>query len=142
MPVNRDQARVIKEWARKASNDLGFAVPALRATPEGFTDAACFHAQQCVEKYRKALLLADGQDVPKTHSIDKLWKLLPEDKRPELSQDERVKLTSYAVTIRYEGANDPTVAEARSAVEIAERVSKEAQRHLARLLGQDQPGPV
>jgi HEPN domain-containing protein len=35
-------------------------------------DAVCFHCQQCVEKYLKALMEELGHTVPKTHFLDHL----------------------------------------------------------------------
>jgi len=35
-------------------------------------DTICFHAQQCVEKYLKALLTSTHTDFPKTHDLIEL----------------------------------------------------------------------
>lgn len=40
-------------------------------------DVVCFHAEQCVEKYLKALLTLKAIDFPKTHNIAELVALLP-----------------------------------------------------------------
>jgi HEPN domain-containing protein len=44
------------EWTQKAEGDLATARRELRACLAPNFDAACFHAQQCAEKYLKALL--------------------------------------------------------------------------------------
>lgn len=55
-------------WAAYAEEDLETAKAALRARkPRLMT--ACFHSQQCAEKYLKALLLTRTSDFPKTHDL-------------------------------------------------------------------------
>jgi HEPN domain-containing protein len=67
------------------------------------TDTVAFHAQQCVEKYLKALLVVDGIDFPRTHSLSVLLDLVEESKRPALTTEEQERLTDYATTTRYPG---------------------------------------
>jgi len=55
-------------WVARAEEDLALARSALRRkTP--LTYGATFHAQQCAEKYLKALLLARHQVFPGTHDL-------------------------------------------------------------------------
>ncbi len=84
----------------------------IRARKRPNYDAACFHAQQAVEKYLKACL--QEADIPfgKTHDLSVLLNLLLplhpllERLRPAL----RV-LSAYAVEFRYPGASaDKSVA--------------------------------
>ncbi|MEG3864862.1 MULTISPECIES: HEPN domain-containing protein [unclassified Microcoleus] len=44
------------EWVDKAEGDFTTALRELRARKSPNYDAACFHAQQCVEKYLMLLL--------------------------------------------------------------------------------------
>lgn len=44
------------EWIIKAEGDFATAQREMRARKDPNYDAACFHAQQCAEKYLKALL--------------------------------------------------------------------------------------
>jgi len=46
----------VRKWILKAENDLKIARDEIQ-TKEPATDAICFHAQQCVEKYLKAFLV-------------------------------------------------------------------------------------
>lgn len=57
MPGRSAAAIVAQEWARKAEGDLRAAAYLLEPRPAQPTDAVCFHAQQCAEKYLKALLV-------------------------------------------------------------------------------------
>ncbi len=55
-------------WAEYAEEDYAMARMALRRK-QPLTHSACFHAQQCAEKYLKALLVAKGEIFPKTHDL-------------------------------------------------------------------------
>lgn len=67
--------------------------------------AAAFHAQQCVEKAAKGLLVFHGLRPPKTHDIEELALLLTT-VEPTLGQKmKRLKgLTRFAVIYRYPDA--------------------------------------
>ena len=97
------------------------------------TDTVCFHAQQCVEKHIKALLVFRGIPFPKTHEIAVLRALLPPKLRPKMDTKIQESLTSYATDLRYPGSGpDVPLSEARKAVTIARRVRKEVRKHLPR----------
>jgi HEPN domain-containing protein len=97
------------------------------------TDTVCFHAQQVVEKYLKALLVLKDINFPKTHSIEELVALVPTADRPEVSEAEQDRLTDYATVTRYPGSYDPIpLAEARRAVAMARRIRKEIRKSLPR----------
>lgn len=83
------------------------------------------HAQQCVEKYLKALLVLHGIEFERVHQIGALISRLPARLRPDLTQEEQERLTDYAVSTRYPGDYERIpLAEARQAVQIARRVRK------------------
>ena len=93
------------------------------------TDTVCFHAQQCVEKYLKALLVLNDVEFGRTHHISALLALLPPSIRPEMTPEEQERFTEYAVTTRYPGDYDPiTREEAKQAVQIARRVRNQTRR--------------
>ena len=60
---------VVRQWVQKAENDLKNAAYTLRMGKDCPTDTVCFHAQQCAEKYLKALLVLQGLDFPRTHDM-------------------------------------------------------------------------
>ena len=131
MSAADEVVRVALLWSQKATNDLQAAVQILKLGENCPTDTACFHAQQSVEKNLKALLVLHAMDFPRTHHISSLLQLLPEPLRPDLTPDEQERLSDYAVSARYPGDYDPiTLAEARRAVRIARRVSKQIRAHL------------
>ena len=92
------------EWIGKAEGDLATARREVRARKAPNYDAACFHAQQCVEKYLKARLQEAAIPFGRTHDLSALLNLLLsvepswESLRPHLRA-----LTTFAVGVRYPG---------------------------------------
>lgn len=133
MPAPKGIITVIREWLAKADNDLKNAAHTLTLGKDCPTETVCFHAQQCVEKYIKALLVWRATPFIKTHNIRKLRALLPPKLRPKLDRKVQDRLTDYAAVLRYpEGGRDIQLTEARQAVAIARRVRKEVRKHLPR----------
>ena len=89
---------IAREWVDKALADLATARRELRARKQPNFDAACFHAQQAVEKLLKARLVEADIRFAKTHDLEQLLDLaLPveplwESLRPTLNT-----LNSFAV---------------------------------------------
>jgi HEPN domain-containing protein len=131
MQRNNDLFFIVKSWIRKAENDLKNASNTIKMKDDCPTDTICFHAQQCVEKYLKALLVLHGIDFPKTPEIKKLISLLSIPGRLDFSQEEQIKLSYYATVTRYPGDYDEmTLAEAEQAVKIAKRVRNQIRKLL------------
>ncbi len=122
---------VVGQWVLKAESDLKTAAVLLRIKRECPTEVICFHAQQCVEKYIKALLVLNAIEFPRTHQIGVLLTLVPIQIRPTLTPEEQERLTEYAVTTRYPGDYDPiSHEEARQTVQIARRLRNQVRRRL------------
>ena len=108
-----------REWIRKAKADQLAALRSLQDARHGKDQAeiACFHAQQCVEKYMKAILAVSGQPIPRTHDL--LIVELVIRKNCNLSMKRLLpclwRLNQYAVEIRYPGAT-ASVKDAISAI--------------------------
>ena len=133
MPPPSAVIAVIREWLAKADADLQAAAHMLTLKDECPPDVVCFHAQQCIEKYIKTLLVFRATPFPKTHNIREIRALLPPKLRPKMDRKVQDGLTRYATVLRYPGAGtEPTLAEARKAVAIARRVRKEVRGHLPR----------
>jgi HEPN domain-containing protein len=122
----------VKQWGERAESDLWIASLALKhAGARHPMDGVCFHAQQCVEKYLKALLTWQGVPFPRTHAIAELIAKLPEPNRPDLTAQDQIVLTRYSTITRYPGDYEPiTLTEARRAVTLARRVRRQVRRHL------------
>jgi HEPN domain-containing protein len=115
---------VAAEWVAKAENDLLNATHTLKLGQRCPTDTVCFHAQQCVEKYLKALLVLHGVDFPKTHDLEALASRVRGGRKPALPPEELAKLKRYATVTRYPGAEAISLAEARRAVSAAKRMRR------------------
>lgn len=117
------------EWAAKAEGDYTMMLSAMRRK-EPVTFAACFHAQQCAEKYLKAMLIARNKTFPKVYDLlqisvlcEQIGIIIP------VAEDSLDRLTKFAVGIRYPG-NAPTSDQARNALETAKAVRKFARKFL------------
>ncbi len=134
MSEARDEiAQVVQQWVLKAENDLTTAAHTLRLGEACPTDTVCFHAQQCVEKYLKALLVWHSIDFHWIHDLGALLELLPPQTRPELAPEDQARLTDYATITRYPGDYDAIpLSEARHAVAIARQVREQVRQWLPR----------
>jgi HEPN domain-containing protein len=104
------------EWVEKAEGDWDVAQRAYRARKRPNYDAACFHVQQCVEKYLKARLNEAGIVINKTHNLsDLLSDVLPAEPTWAAMRPVLMALTRYAVLYRYPGYN-ATKIEAKAAL--------------------------
>ena len=94
-----------REWVEKAEADYATAVRELRARTHPNYDAACFHAQQCAEKYLKACLQEAGIASGKTHDLVALIDLVAPGSALKALRPTLQALTAYAVTFRYPGCS-------------------------------------
>jgi len=118
------------EWINKAEGDFSSCLREVRARRHPNHDSACFHAQQCVEKYLKARLQEAGLAFPKTHdllellkrvlAVEPAWTSL----NPALTQ-----LVSYAIVFRYPGIS-ASKADARKALAACRTVRKPVRQSL------------
>ncbi|HEV2066994.1 MAG TPA: HEPN domain-containing protein [Thermomicrobiales bacterium] len=88
-------------WISVAEVDIRTA-HRLVAPPDPIPESACYHAQQCIEKYLKATLEEAGRPVPRTHDLGRLL-LLTDDLLPELASAWPAieEIMPYVVTLRY-----------------------------------------
>ena len=111
----------VREWTLKAEGDF-LAATQLRDGRFPNHDAVCFHAQQCIEKLMKAILVAHGITPPRTHELSKLEKQL-RSVRPEPFCDRKELrfLSRCSVAFRYPGES-ATAAHASAAMSVCTRV--------------------
>lgn len=115
----------VKEWVKKAEGDYSSALREYRARKCPNYDSACFHAQQCIEKYLKAVLDAQGTSFSKVHDLAvllndclrhyPLWSVM---------RDDMELLSQFAVMFRYPGYTADR-SKARKAVEAMKRCCAE-----------------
>lgn len=95
----------VREWIAKAEADYDTAGRELDAIERPNHDAVCFHAQQCIEKLMKGLLIHCDVMPPRTHNLLWLDKLLkPVCPQWSVSVDDLDFLTRAASAFRYPGA--------------------------------------
>ena len=93
-----------QEWVDKAEGDWAVVGRELRARKAPNYNAACFHAQQCAEKYLKARLQEAAIKFPKTHDLTELLTLLlPMEPLWTALGPALNALNGYAVAFRYPG---------------------------------------
>ena len=114
--------KATKAWRRQAEEERDTAAY-LRAG--GFHRGACDHAQQCVEKSIKTMLLEVGWELEKIHNIHRLTALATDHGAPlSLTPDDIDFLDAI-----YRG--DPTAADAERAVTLADNSFATLNRFLA-----------
>jgi HEPN domain-containing protein len=124
-------SKPVDEWVEKAEEDFHVVLSLARARRYSAHNAVCFHAQQCIEKYLKAILEKQASVVHKIHSLPVLL-----DKcaivHPDLVafRPGMVRLSVYAVEFRYPGES-ATIEDAKIAIAIM----KQARVHLRTVLG-------
>jgi len=111
--------KITEEWINKAEKDYLVAKREFETDPP-VLEAVCFHSQQCIEKYMKAILQENDVEFEKVHDLDVLLGSCKEF-IPKLKnyRDDLVRLSTYAVDIRYPGI-DISKEEANECVEIME----------------------
>jgi HEPN domain-containing protein len=121
--------KITLEWIAKAEEDYLVATRELKAKPPAL-DAVCYHAQQCIEKYMKAILQENEIDFEKIHDLDILLQkcggFTPE---LEASRDDLIKLSAYAVDVRYPGFEVSEV-EAKECITSMEKIRLVIKSHL------------
>jgi HEPN domain-containing protein len=124
------KADLVRGWLRKAESDILAMDASLGA---GAYDAACFHAQQAVEKLLKAFLIYSGLPLIHTHNLEKL---LDQCASVEPAFRDLVEvvapLTPYAVEVRYDDEFWP----AREAAEEAAGAAHQTRAFVLRLVSE------
>lgn len=124
MALNEDIILNVKKWIKHAEEDLRLAKHSLTLESGCPFRLTAYHAQQCAEKYLKALLVFHQIDFPYTHSITRLLEICSEIiNTNELTEAEI--LTPFAITTRYPGEDEEvTKEEALDAIRIADLVKE------------------
>ena len=125
---------VAKQWVEKAEEDFRNAEYTLTMPENCPYSTVCFHCQQCVEKYIKALLVLHEVEFPRIHDVGELIRLLPENMPLSLTDEEQERLSDYAVMVRYPMEVEPiTESDARSALLITKRVREVARQLMQKI---------
>ena len=112
------------EWIEKAEEDWNVMGKAYRARKDPAWNAACFHAQQCAEKYLKGRLEEAGIGFHRTHDlIQLLTQALAVEPSWIIIQPELDYLNNFSVLYRYPG-HTASKLEAKDAVSACRKVRR------------------
>lgn len=114
-----------RDWFEKADQDLEMARRALEPG-QPLPEMACYHAQQCAEKYLKGYLIAHSVSFRFVHDLIYLTQLcMAQDSAFEELMPGVEILNEYGATTRYpmEGSVEPDIETAREAIRLAEQVA-------------------
>lgn len=127
------------QWLSLADEDLDLASHAFGLGARSPYRLIAYHAQQCAEKCLKAFLVCHKVDFPYTHNIRRLLEFCGQQASWAQTLKDADGLTAYAITARYPGESEEvTEAEAKRAIELAQKVRQQVQTAL-RQLGVDFP---
>jgi len=117
--------RETQEWAKIAEEELESAEYLF---VRGLYRMVCYHAQQAVEKFLKAILAEEKSKVPRTHNIlDLVFALREGGHHPPLSEEEAIFLTSiyrarYPASLGLLPQGEPSSKEAHKALYLAREI--------------------
>jgi len=99
--MNDDLKDYVDKWLFRADEDLAVIDRLIQTDPQAYASTICFHAQQAVEKYLKALLACKGVDFPRTHDVDFLLAECRKVSPGQFDQIDLKSLTDFGVSVRY-----------------------------------------
>ena len=112
------------EWIEKAEEDWRMMLKGYRARKDPAYNAACFHAQQCAEKYLKGRLDEAGIAFRKTHDLIEVFnQVLAIEPGWNNLRKALKNLNKYSVAHRYPGSSADK-AEAKDAVRDCRKVRR------------------
>lgn len=118
----------VKEWLRQSDEELRTARYLLAGD---FYRSACYHAEQSIEKFLKAHLIAKGWDLEKAHSIRRLLAIATDNGLSFDIEELDIVFIDSIYRGRYPGESgllphgEPDGADAEHAVKIASHLMKE-----------------
>ncbi len=138
MSMQPESTHVAKQWIAKAEEDLLTAEHTLALGEDCPAGVVCFHAQQCAEKYMKALLVYHDIEFPKTHDLVVLLNRLGKWSPRDVPLEDAHPLNRYSVEARYPGDWEPIeLQEASEAVQMTRRIRAALRREMPEeLLGE------
>lgn len=132
-PPEDVKQQLVRDWLALAREDLAVAEH-LIVSGTTFYGIVAFHAQQAVEKYMKAFLVAHEISFRKTHDLVQLMDLIVEINRPlGEALEPCATLSPYSVEVRYPGDSpEVTTDDAHEAVRIASIIEDKILNELVR----------
>jgi HEPN domain-containing protein len=111
-----------EEWVSKADGDYGSIRREIGSLQDHNYDAACYHAQQAVEKYLKAWLQEQNVRFPRIHELLPLLNMCAQVDSDFRTLRRSLKLLDdFELRFRYPG-DDATLADAESGLNAATQI--------------------
>ncbi len=115
--------KTTKEWIKKAEGDYLVIKHEINSNKPVY-DAICFHAQQSIEKYLKALINEYEIVIPKIHDLNTLLNICkPFFPEIEKYKEEISNLSTFAITFRYPG-EDASKLEAKYSIDTLKKIRR------------------
>jgi len=123
--MNEKKLVLIKGWLEKAENDYQIAKILADGEP-AFYNEACFHCQQAVEKFFKAVIIYHTGDFERTHDLIGLFETICdlEIEFKSFTKDNIADLNTYYTRTRYVSDVALVVEDAHNAIKIVEKVKR------------------
>jgi HEPN domain-containing protein len=119
-----DKIQIAQEWLDIAETDLASAEYLQNMHPIPI-EIICYHCQQSAEKYLKGFLALNDHEIIKTHDLVLLNQLcFKYDDEFKSIEDECLRLTDYAVNVRYPYPMDLNETDMKLAVKDAEKIKE------------------
>lgn len=113
---------LVQQWVKKAEEDWTGIVRLRAGGLEEVADLVAFLAQQCAEKYLKALIQKENTEPPRLHHLPALLDfLLLAYPGLEALRIPCERLTPYAVGFRYPG-EEASPEDAKEAIDLAQEI--------------------
>jgi HEPN domain-containing protein len=107
------------------------------AATDGLSEEALFHAQQAAEKSLKAILVASGAEIEKTHGLDALAAGLPQGLAERFDATLLRELTPWVIGGRYP-IEDPSEADReKDKLVAAAKATVESAIEIVNMIGQE-----
>ncbi len=117
-----DNLNIAQEWFEIAETDIASAKFLQNMHPVPI-EIICYHCQQSVEKYLKGFLALNEHEIIKTHDLVLLNQLcFKYDKEFKSIEEECLRLTDYAVNVRYPYPMDLNETDMKLAIKDAEKI--------------------
>ena len=130
MSARPEVDEIVRWFVRRGDGHLRAAKVLMQAETDNIADAACYHCIESVDKYLKALLTLNGIAAPRTHDLNYIHNLLPQDSKLPVDNSDLIYLSTYGIERWW----DPDHEQATRALAIAHDVRDQIGKKLRSVL--------
>ena len=129
--MTKEEKQYLEQWLFRANEDIAVIKTLSSEQIKVYTSTICFHCQQAVEKFLKAVLVYHKIDFPKTHDVDFLLNKCSTIENVNFENIDIKDLSDFGVDIRYpDYFYIPEVSETEEYIEIALKIKSIAEKIL------------